>query len=113
MKTAILIALSIAAAIANLVATGFAQDAAVRSLEGVGEDLSAYSMVGSKVVPFAAEHTSIQFLTASLPAMIAIVSRWRRWPLSISTSLIVTVELLVLAWCWAVHQFAAMPFTHG
>jgi hypothetical protein len=113
MKIASLVCMLIAASLLNLVATGFAQDAAYRSFEALDRSSSRYSTIGSAIVPVAAEATAIQFVAAGLPVIIGVASVLRRWPLATAVALVVSLELLVCTWCWMVHAFAAMPFTTG
>jgi phosphotransferase system glucose/maltose/N-acetylglucosamine-specific IIC component len=113
MKMTALAVLVTAAALLNLVGTGFTQDAAYRSFEALDRNDSRYSAMGSALVPFAAQHTSVQFAAALLPVLIGALSARRRWPLATATTLILSAELVVLAWCWTVRALAAMPFTQG
>lgn len=113
MKSVALLSVVIAAALCNVVFTGFAQSAAYRSYELVERDRSRYSDVGSVVVPVAADHTSLQLVAGALPLVIGVVACWRRWPLSVNLAFIVAFELLVLAWCAMAYEFARTPFTVG
>lgn len=113
MKVVALLSVIIAAALCNVVLTGFAQSAAYRSYELVQRDSSRYSDVGSVVVPLAADSTSLQLAACALPLIIGVVACWRRWPLSVSLALIVAFELFVFAWCAMAFEFARMPFTVG
>jgi hypothetical protein len=103
----------LAAALCNVVLTGFAHDAAYRSYEAVGRDTTRYSAVGSVVVPVTAEFASIQFAGLALPLIVAAVAHLRRWPSVVALAVIAGCELLTIAWCAMAYEFARAPFVAG
>jgi hypothetical protein len=110
MKTAALVILTICAAVANLIISGFTQDYAIGSVEATIHIQQPYSALGERVVPFAADHTEIQLVFAGLPLLVAMLAVWWRWELPVATTLIFSIEMLLAGWVCLVRSLGAM---HG